>query len=54
MQNNEAMVRTGSMVLGNIMNAMFPISQNGKVIGYAWANEPASQIYLVLYKMLAK
>jgi len=44
MQNNEAMVRTGTMVRGNIMNAMFPISRNGKVIGYAWANELTSGI----------
>jgi len=44
MQTNEAMVRTGTMVRGNIMNAMHPISRNGQVIGYAWANELASGI----------
>jgi Signal transduction histidine kinase len=44
MQTNEAMVRTGSMVRGNIMNAMHPIERNGQVIGYAWANELASSI----------
>jgi len=44
MQNNEAMVRTGTMVRGNIMNAMQPIERNGHVIGYAWANELASSI----------
>ena len=44
MQNNEAMVRTGTMVRGNIMNAMQPIARNGKVIGYAWANELTSGI----------
>ena len=44
MANNEPMVRTGSMVRGNIMNAMHPISRNGAVIGYAWANELASSI----------
>jgi Signal transduction histidine kinase len=44
MQNNEPMVRTGTMVRGNIMNAMHPISRNGIVIGYAWANELASSI----------
>jgi len=44
MASNEAMVRTGSMVRGNIMNAMHPISRNGVVIGYAWANELASSI----------
>ena len=44
MANNEAMVRTGTMVRGNIMNAMFPIARDGTVIGYAWANELASSI----------
>ena len=44
MKNNESMVRTGSMVRGNIMNAMHPIARNGRVIGYAWANELASSI----------
>ena len=44
MANNESMVRTGSMVRGNIMNAMHPIARDGKVIGYAWANELASSI----------
>ena len=44
MQTNESMVRTGSMVRGNIMNAMHPIARNGQVIGYAWANELASGI----------
>jgi len=32
------------MVRGNIMNAMYPIERNGRVIGYAWANELASSI----------
>jgi len=44
METNEAMVRTGTMVRGNIMNAMHPIERNGRVIGYAWANELASSI----------
>jgi len=44
MASNEAMVRTGTMVRGNIMNAMHPISRNGVVIGYAWANELSSTI----------
>ena len=44
MHNNENMVRIGSMVRGNIMNAMHPIARNGRVIGYAWANELASSI----------
>ena len=44
MQNNEAMVRVGSMVRGNIMNAMQPLVRNGRVIGYTWANELTSSI----------
>ena len=44
MKNNEAMVRMGTMVRGNIMNAMYPIARDGIVIGYAWANELASSI----------
>ena len=44
MRDNIPMVRTGTMVRGNIMNAMHPISRDGVVIGYAWANELASTI----------
>jgi len=44
MAENVPMVRTGTMVRGNIMNAMHPISRDGAVIGYAWANELASSI----------
>ena len=44
MANNEPLVRTGTMVRGNIMNAMCPIARDGKVIGYAWANELTSSI----------
>ena len=44
MLNNEKMVRVGTMVRGNIMNAMHPIVRHGAVIGYAWANELSAQI----------
>ncbi|WP_428897550.1 Signal transduction histidine kinase [Parelusimicrobium proximum] len=44
MKENKGMVQTGSMVRGHIMNAMYPIERNGKVIGYAWANELTSDI----------
>ena len=44
MATNEAMVRTGSMVRGNIMNAMHPLERGGVVIGYVWANELTSAI----------
>jgi signal transduction histidine kinase/AmiR/NasT family two-component response regulator len=39
MASNTEAVRYGTMVRGNIMNAMHPIARDGKVIGYAWANE---------------
>jgi signal transduction histidine kinase/CheY-like chemotaxis protein len=39
-----ARVSTGSMVRGNIMNAMHPVIRNGKAIGYIWANELVTDI----------
>ncbi|MDR1895149.1 MAG: response regulator, partial [Spirochaetales bacterium] len=44
MATNTAMVRIGSMVRGDIMNAMFPLERNGEVIGYIWANELTTDI----------
>jgi signal transduction histidine kinase/CheY-like chemotaxis protein/HPt (histidine-containing phosphotransfer) domain-containing protein len=44
MAANTAMVRIGSMVRGDIMNAMLPIERNGVVIGYIWANELTTDI----------
>ncbi|WP_169312598.1 ATP-binding protein [Leadbettera azotonutricia] len=44
MASNRAEVSLGTMVRGNIMNAMNPIERNGRVIGYIWANELASDI----------
>ncbi|WP_424245651.1 signal transduction histidine kinase [Elusimicrobium posterum] len=44
MKENKGMVQKGSMVRGHIMNAMYPIERNGKVIGYTWANELTSGI----------
>ena len=44
MITNQEMVRAGTMVRGNILNAMHPISRNGRVIGYAWANELTNSI----------
>ena len=44
MMENKPMVRVGTMVRGDIMNAMHPIRRHGAVIGYAWANELSSQI----------
>jgi signal transduction histidine kinase len=44
MATNSAAVRRGSMVRGNIMNAMRPLVRNGEVIGYIWANELTTEI----------
>jgi signal transduction histidine kinase/CheY-like chemotaxis protein len=39
-----AMVSTGSMVRGNIMNAMYPLIRNGETLGYIWVNELITDI----------
>ncbi len=44
MSNNKAEVVRGDMVRGDIMNAMFPLEREGKVIGYIWANELESDV----------
>ncbi len=44
MEENQAMVKMGSMVRGKIMNAMYPIQHQGMVIGYTWANELTTNI----------
>lgn len=36
---------TGSMVRGNILNAMVPLIRNRQVIGYSWANELTESIW---------
>ena len=41
----------GSMVRGNIMNAMLPIVRNNEVIGYIWANELVSELEQTLSRM---
>ncbi len=38
MNTNIPEVSYGSMVRGNILNSMYPIQRDGKVIGYVWAN----------------
>jgi two-component system sensor histidine kinase HydH len=37
-------VQEGDLVRGQIMNAMFPLVRDGKVIGYVWANELTASI----------
>ena len=44
MRANQPLVRFGSMVRGDIMNAMVPIEREGEVIGYIWANELITDI----------
>ena len=44
MRTNKPLVRFGSMVRGDILNAMLPIERNGEVIGYIWANELTTDI----------
>ncbi|MGV8080157.1 MAG: two-component system sensor histidine kinase AtoS [Syntrophales bacterium] len=39
MAKGQASLETGPMARGHIMNAMWPIIRNGKVLGYIWANE---------------
>ncbi|MDR0826693.1 MAG: response regulator [Desulfovibrio sp.] len=39
MQTGIARCVFGTMVRGNILNAMFPVIRNGETIGYIWANE---------------
>ncbi|MDR1495352.1 MAG: response regulator [Clostridiales Family XIII bacterium] len=44
METNRDAVKQGTMVRGDIMNAMHPIERNGEVIGYIWANELTTEI----------
>ena len=44
MATNQSSVQSGSMVRGDIMNAMRPVVRNGHVIGYVWANELTTDI----------
>lgn len=48
MEYNEFRVESGSLVRGNVMNAMQPIYRQGKVIGYIWANELTDDIHAQL------
>lgn len=50
-KTGESRVEFGPLVRGNIMNAMLPISRNGEVIGYIWANELTDNIHSQLIAM---
>ena len=51
MATGNAEVSMGTMVRGNIMNAMLPIVRNGEVIGYIWANNLVSELEQTLSQM---
>jgi signal transduction histidine kinase/CheY-like chemotaxis protein len=48
MATNTPAVELGTMVRGDIMNAMLPVVRQGRVIGYIWANELLSDIEITL------
>ena len=48
-----AEVTMGSMVRGNIMNAMLPVVRGGEVIGYIWSNNLVSELEQTLSQMSA-
>ena len=39
LRTGKPLIAYGSMVRGQVLNAMLPIIRNGEVIGYIWANE---------------
>jgi two-component system sensor histidine kinase AtoS len=51
MLDNEFRVESGSLVRGNIMNAMRPLQRKGRVIGYIWANELTDDVQSQLNAM---
>ncbi len=44
METNIPLYQSGTMVRGDILNAMNPIERNGEVIGYTWANHLESKV----------
>jgi signal transduction histidine kinase/CheY-like chemotaxis protein len=54
MSGNAPAVSFGSMVRGDIMNAMRPVSRDGQVIGYIWANELVSDVRGTIRVMTAR
>jgi len=51
MSSGTAEVTMGTMVRGNIMNAMQPVIRDGVVIGYIWANNLVSELEQTLSQM---
>ena len=44
MATGMAQAARGTMVRGNILNAMVPLIRNDRIIGYAWANEMTASV----------
>lgn len=44
MQEDRPVIQSGTMVRGDILNAMVPVKRGDKVIGYIWANELTTDI----------
>ena len=53
MATGTAEVTMGTMVRGNIMNAMLPVVREGEVIGYIWANNLVSELEQTLSRVSA-
>ncbi|AKE59242.1 two-component system sensor histidine kinase AtoS [Citrobacter farmeri] len=51
MRNNAPVVFSGRQVRGDILNSMIPITRNGEVMGYIWANELTEDIQRQAWKM---
>ncbi|MCL2548717.1 MAG: response regulator, partial [Symbiobacteriaceae bacterium] len=51
MVSGRSEVTMGTMVRGNIMNAMLPIERGGEVIGYIWSNNLVSELEQTLSQM---
>ena len=53
MASGVAEVSMGTMVRGNIMNAMLPVVRDNEVIGYIWANNLVSELEQTLSRISA-
>lgn len=51
MRSNAPVVFSGRQVRGDILNSMIPITRNGDVLGYIWANELTEDIQRQAWRM---
>lgn len=51
MRSNAPVVFSGRQVRGDILNSMIPITRDGDVVGYIWANELTEDIQRQAWKM---